>query len=392
MIDPDDFKDESGMISEIKATEQVSILGDRLPEIEDIFLTGTSSLSSIYEVLIESVVFSGLKITAEDKTPYISKFGQVKSDSLKQFEEGKKASISTPEGNYLPVYAYPKKWYDPEGAFWVAKTFSTKEAVPAPLSNTGTSRKIPLLWRTKVSANPEIIKIASEQPQHGKIVNLSEVLKQDANNQINLNRIGVSRIKIQPFKTLQPTPGNSLMSKLKRARISGDREQKVEIGNMKVLKHFNFADRIKLTSHIITNNTLPEAPVHANEFMMDFEYCIVYLDRPWFNTALFHYANMWYCLMLKEKYFSSGEKDESNAGLLKCIPTAMILIKDLKIKAAWTDSDKQHAQDSVGLGIFNLSGSTFSNNELTTPGIQIIGWMCEVLPKLPAMDDPNVSF
>ncbi|KLT63750.1 hypothetical protein [Pedobacter sp. BMA] len=392
MIDPEDFMDESGMISEIKATEQVSILGDRLPEIADIFLTGTTSLSSVYEVLIESAVFSGSKITAEDKTAYISKFGQVKSDSLQQFEYGKKASITTPEGSYLPVHAYPKKWYDPDGAFWVAKVFSTKEAAPNPPSNAGTGKAIPMVWRTRVLANPEIVKIAEEQPQRRKLTNLSAALRRNGGSQLNLERTIAPKLKSTLIKPLQFTRLNSTAFDLKKVALPADAEQKVEMKDMQVLKHFNFADRIKLTNHFLTNNPAPEVPVHADEFSMEFEYCIVYLDRPWFNTGLFHYANMWYCLMMKEKYFSSGEKDESNDGLLKCIPTAMILIKDLKIKASWTDSDKQQAQDSIGLGIFNLSGSTFSNNELATPGMQIIGWMCEVLPKLPAMDDPNVNF
>jgi hypothetical protein len=123
---------------------------------------------------------------------------------------------------------------------------------------------------------------------------------------------------------------------------------------------------------------------------MSFDYCFVNLERPWFDTSMFHYSNLWYCLSLPEDYFSTGGKDKANSGVLKSIPTAMILIKDLRIKAAWTEDDKTNAKNSIGLGIFNLNDSRFIDNELVTPGMQIIGWMCGILPKLPTMPDPNM--
>ncbi|MFT4024350.1 MAG: hypothetical protein QM664_11260 [Flavihumibacter sp.] len=77
---------------------------------------------------------------------------------------------------------------------------------------------------------------------------------------------------------------------------------------------------------------------------------------------------------------------------MKCIRGAMILIKNLRITAQWTDNDKKNAVNSIGLGIFNLNESHFSGNELITPGMQVIGWVCEVTPSLPAMPDPFIQF
>lgn len=392
MIDPDDFKDENDAISEIKATEQLSILGDRLPQIDTIFFTNTSKLSSVYEELIESAVFSGSKISVEDKTPYISKFSEVKNDTLQKFNEVKKASIATPEGDYLPVYGYPKKWYSPDSPFWVNKSFSATENVKQPPQQPANNleKPLPIVWRTKIMANPEILKAVETAPPNSTAT--AESIIVNAGNTSVMNKSNA--LKIGGLRFSQPLRmAREADPVLARAATFEPVEEKPKtaINNLSVLKRINFADRIKLTNHILQQDTAPVEPVHSNGFSMSFQYCIVYLDRPWFDTSLFHYANVWYSLSLGENYFSTGAKDQSNTGVLKCIPTAMILIKDLKITAAWTAEDKEMANNSVGLGIFNISGSTInSNNELVNPGMQIVGWVCDVLPRLPIMNDPNI--
>lgn len=399
MIDPEDFKDENDGISDIKATEQLSILGDRLPQIDNVFFANTSRLSNVYEELIESTVFSGIKINTEDKTPYINKFSEVRSQSIFKLNEGKKASITTPEGRYLPVYGFPKKWYDPESPFWVTKTFSAKEnGGPTPTKAPAKSLKpLPFVWRTKLMASPQIleaVQAVGEEKSSG--VAPKNIKIKSALNVRPINNPKFMR-KEKVTSTLdRATLFNTRLASIpviKKDGISSEAEgitAKAELKNFNILKRFNVADRVKLTGHMVNSDTAPVKPVQSNEFSMSFAYCIVYLDRPWFDTSMFHYTNLWYCLSLKEDYFSTGDKDETNSGVLKCIPSAMVLIKDLRIRAAWTADDKANAQNSIGLGIFNVNGSKFIDNELVTPGMQIIGWMCEVIPRLPTISDPNI--
>lgn len=409
MIDPNDFLDENDQISEIKATEQLSILSDRLPQIDSIFLANASRLSSVYEELIESAEFSGSNIDLEDKSSYINKFAEVKGESEFKFNEAKRASISTPEGDYLPVHGFPKKWFDPNSSFWVEKTFSAMDSAeqkpPVKQNPVATKKIIPLMWKTTLMTNPTILKA-------DLAVNLNRTFT------VNKNIRSITDAKAAVMKQATPKarrPRRSIKPKAPmaiRARAINDhrsqkvlfhprknttvkatliaKEAKTEWKNLQVLKHLDFADRVLLTSDIVKNNTAPEVQVRSDGFSMSFEYCIVHLDRQWFNTSMFHYSKIWYCLSLPENYFSTGTKDLENGGVLKSIPTAMILIKNLKIKASWTDDEKLTAKNSVGLGIFNLTDSTFVNNELVSPGMQIIGWMCEVLPKLPRMSDPNM--
>jgi hypothetical protein len=43
------------------------------------------------------------------------------------------------------------------------------------------------------------------------------------------------------------------------------------------------------------------------------------------------------------------------------------------------------------LGPFSLINSSFDKNELTAPGMQVIGWFCQVVPVLPPMADPAAT-
>jgi len=392
MIDPSDFKEGDDDINQIKATEQLSILGDRLPQIDDVFLPGTSRLSDSYDELIKSAVFTGIKINAEDKSDYIARFTEIKSESGFKLEEAKKASIQTPEGSYLPVYGYPKKWYDPKSAFWVNKTFSAKESDTAPPPVPPVRKPLNFGWRTKVVANTEHVE-ADTAPtafQHLSKLSTIEMLRSAKKEDSTPIRSAQLMRTLRPgsFFATAASPVVKEASEVKPLSPS----PVIELKSFNLLKNVNLAERVNLINAIVKNDTTAVAPVHSNEFSMSFDYCLVYLDRPWFNTSFFHYANMWFCLSLKENFFSSGTKDETNTGVLKCIPTAMILIKDLRISAAWTDDDKTNAANSIGLGFFNINKSEFINNELVTPGMQIIGWMCEVMPKIPAISDPSITF
>lgn len=391
VVDPDDFKGENEEISNIKAVEQLSILGDRLPEIEPIFFSSTNRLSSVYEELIESANYTGSNISAEDQTPYISKFGEVKSESLLKFKDGQKASINTPEDSYLPVYAYPKNWYDPNGFFWVRKSFSSKDEYKQPekiKSKRGIDRPIPLMWKSNLHVNPESLKILSKEPSIEKKVNLTAVLNAGVPHIAQKDHKKQELIKGNPFifnKKLKSFPG--IIQPAVGIKTETLKPQ-VQLQNLQVDRRLMVADRLKINNVMVNTGTSEGAPVKSNEFSMSFDYNIVYLERPWFSTSLFHYSKLWYCLSLDEGYFSNGLKDPDNSGVLKSIPTAMILIKDLRITAAWTNEDKQNAENSYGLGIFNTSNLKFNNNELIIPGMQIIGWICEVPPKIPAMGDP----
>jgi hypothetical protein len=171
---------------------------------------------------------------------------------------------------------------------------------------------------------------------------------------------------------------------------------KVPTINRQVYKAMNvavsFQQKVLLNRAVGRIDNSNTKDVNSNNFQIDFSYALVTLDRPWLSAEIIDSANLWYALMRKTGYYSSGDISEDNKGAFRAIPKAMIVIKDLSIKAQWTEEDKKAATSSIGLGCFNLANSTFKNsNELSAPGIMILGWVCEVLPKLPANDDTNFN-
>lgn len=404
MLDESDFQDPNEEINKIRATEQISILGDQIAPIAPRFIPGSSRISSTYEELIESATFTDSNLKVDDLTPYMSKFGEVKNEALSKFHDGQRASINTPSGSYLPVISNPDNWYDTKGTFWSRKTFNASDDRSSNESGQKKleKQKFPLVWKYNLKANPEILKEITEKDQ-----NASQRLKGvTTQGNFNVNKKLLRRggqLKIKPAIEKKPeTPPKVVLQHLKlkpflfdkgikeKSKTTENNTPNLAIKNLKVLSTLQVADRLKLSNAIAKTGEADVAPVHSDHFSMTFDYCIVHLDRPWLNKSLFHYSKLWYCLALNEGYFSTGMKDDTNEGKLNCIPSAMILVKDLKIRAAWTNEDKINARQSFGLGVFNIDNSKFVDNELRIDGIQIVGWICEVLPKLPAISDPNL--
>ncbi|RZN82245.1 MAG: hypothetical protein EVB11_09095 [Winogradskyella sp.] len=387
-IDFTDFLDSEGNISEAKANEELSIIGDRLPEINDLFFSNTSRLSSAYSLLIDTSEFN----TGLMEEGVLSNFAQMKSDAIAKLEFFENSSLKTPQGRYLSVLPSIKKWYDPEGSFWKEKTFSIEEKDKSKSTNGNeTPSKLKALnWRKNFITNPSVLKSATNHKTpkkqivyNAKIAHLKPAL-------LNLNLITNSTAKPQKKLTRLKLKANKKQGALalkKRNEVS--LITNVQWNNLSLLKHLSVSERLQFTGQIALADTADLKKFESDHFKMSFEYCIVNIDRPWLDRILFDVPEWWYCKSLEKGFFSNGKKDETNEGILKCYTTAMILIKDLEVSAAWSDEDKANAKDSIALGNFNISDSEFHGNTLKCKGIQIIGWMCNVLPELPLVSSPQ---
>jgi len=141
------------------------------------------------------------------------------------------------------------------------------------------------------------------------------------------------------------------------------------------------------------NNNAVTQPVNSSQFSVDFSYSLVRIERDWMYQPLIDKASIWYSLTNLAGDYSTGENSTNNQGLLRCIPKAMIVVKDLNISAQWSAADIQMAASSFGFGCFNISSSppiTSASQQLSAPGIQVIAWICEVLPQLPVNSDPGM--
>jgi hypothetical protein len=135
----------------------------------------------------------------------------------------------------------------------------------------------------------------------------------------------------------------------------------------------------------------------------------VSLDRPWMNPLIFG-SRAWRFYAggpMGGQELSSGADIEagiSPTGKMIAIPTAAILSKDVSIKGSFDNTivEEMHreidAEASVGIGPFAVAGQFAMTDDkktvkgsvaadvITAKDVQVIGWICQLLPKCP---DPN---
>jgi hypothetical protein len=128
--------------------------------------------------------------------------------------------------------------------------------------------------------------------------------------------------------------------------------------------------------------------VVADQFSIQVDICLVSLRRPWLSDALISLPG-WFVPGYDKGEFSDRANEED--GPFAVLPTACILIRNLKIKAQWSEQDEAAIQNAVNLGSFNLFGRSFDRNSatLTVPGMQSIAWVCEPMPLLPPENPPS---
>ena len=140
-------------------------------------------------------------------------------------------------------------------------------------------------------------------------------------------------------------------------------------------------------SSVVLN--LPAQPTSSMNFEISFKYCVASVARPWLSSDFLTAAN-WYVPGLQSGALAQGlyAKAAQRFGFL---PAKLLVVKELSIRAEWSEQDRTFAQNSASLGPFSLINSSFDKNELTAPGMQVIGWFCQVVPVLPPMADPAAT-
>ena len=141
------------------------------------------------------------------------------------------------------------------------------------------------------------------------------------------------------------------------------------------------------------------------------KYAIIDIERPWLNTVLLNLSN-WFEVGFKKHSISNGTINQKHplqdeAFWLPALPTQIVVIKELKIHTSNMKKTFDSLQSmtsggaSVGFGPFSIGGShTESEGEvkqtfhmegewLVVDGVQIIGWISQILAPSPQLDAPN---
>jgi 2-oxoglutarate dehydrogenase E2 component (dihydrolipoamide succinyltransferase) len=132
---------------------------------------------------------------------------------------------------------------------------------------------------------------------------------------------------------------------------------------------------------ILANTT--EAPVTSDEFHVHFEFCLVRFARPWWD-GVFLARSDWTLPGYDPGQISSGSASRPT-GAVTLMTVGMLVVRNLSIKANWSDRDKRAMSGSVSLGPFCIAGDDYdsASGSLRHEGMQAIAWLLQVPPKLP---------
>jgi len=408
MVSPDDFQF-NGSFNATVAQQQVSIMADTVPAISDVFEPDAfNKISDQYGQLVGdgenmtgTLEFCDANIDPSQTDQYLAYFGFLKKLAQQKFSQtGEEASILHPSSQVAVCNITPSTWYDPTSPIWQQKTF--KSATPA----TNSSPTAPVLnWKLGLNLQ--------KTPVTGTVYNT-------LNTHLNLLNIASATTPAETPSTDQPASTTHLMavrpmmlSTHLAQTVSALPSQPVHTDSIVarpiitqaqplILNKLNysalrttvpFSQMVNVNRVIGLNNNALTQPVNSSQFSIDFSYSLVRIEREWMYQPLIDKASLWYSLTNMAGDYSTGENSANNRGLLRCVPKAMIVVKDLNISAQWSAEDIQMAASSFGFGCFNISDSppiTSSSQQLSAPGVQVIAWICEVLPQLPVNSDPGM--
>lgn len=424
IINPDDYRDPiTNSFNQVLVSEEISEIVDHVPVIGEVFLPSLEQVSQQYQTLIESTRFNAAAISGEDKSDYLAAFGDIRNEALKALEDADRMSIESVGSTYFPANTIPNTWYDSESPIWSFKEFNAENIITEvpQTENEQPVKRVNFAWQKIAEAKlipnlgaeindidlshlrPNLKGIDFNTGPLKAIENLtitSEIpavkeekkwlfSKRPLINSSLLAKFNISNL-LTPTTVLERT---AVASELKKTRIFRNRFRSLTplIPDQKIKTSLSL--NRDFTNLIINDINLTETkPLDSQNFNMSFDYCVVQIQRPWLNTKMFNYSNLWYSIAAAADFFSSGVKGPENQGCFRAIPKAFIIIKNLKIKASWSANDLDDAKESAGLGFFNLMNSEMNiDNELINPSLQIIGWVCEATPKMPITNDPNLA-
>jgi hypothetical protein len=413
---PDEFKISPGdtALSNSKAIEVFSNLVDFVSPVveDDIVPLSLLSFDQQHQALVEA----SQPVTALGPQ-WVEVFNDIKTAA--------KLNLSTTrityEGglDYHASFATPRQWYDPaarEG--WSRCALSSREGPPPPAPSGPKLKTRPEVWNWRLSADQQVKeapgrRFVSRADRSAALHVLPIEVETGARSPaVEFWRRGAEARHLSGarLRGLTRALGEGTRSEAREAvftRRGGGRPWEVELHgagggvavegtgassepapqasspNLEISKIAFDADFLKYVAQ------LQEQPVASNSVDIAFEYLTVSIDRPWLAGTLLH-SDGWYMPGSRAGSLCSGEGEAAN-GLCPAIPIAFIAVRNLTLSGRWSEADRQILSRAAGFGPFYL-GSSYDETRasITCPGLQIVAWLCQVLPKLPPQSDPNL--
>jgi hypothetical protein len=332
---------------------------------------GTSAFSDLYhdQILLPSKPFIPPAVTdATQRQDYLDNFIQINADAKLRWENSKAASLEAGEiGNqYRPSTPSPATWWDKNAAVWTHQSFQITAAAPSTTQPT--------------KPNDQLLRMKIDDAKFSSMLNARVAAKAPAPA-----LSAKSGAMLRPAATMSRSPA-MFASKMSNVAVA-DREVMVDEMPIKAkpsvsykaqLATLPFKQRAAFQYEVAQD--APTQPVASTEVTISFDFCVVNVEREWLHDAFVN-NRYWYI-----PGQGKGELSANNGRGAPAIPEGFVAIKNLRIKAPWTEQDISNLSNSVQFGPFNFS-SNVVDGALCHDDIQIVAWKLRVLPDLP----PNAS-
>ena len=409
--------------SEAVALEKFSEIVNTIPLLDSQkYIPTGNKIEEFYEILVNGMLPS---LASNDNATF---FEMEKSLALKRMMN----TVGSMNGEGMPFrrsFPTPKNWYDKNlRSSWAVHTFNSGNVkqndnsnyfkLKSPLLNQNLSES---LWKISpdiVISNAilqrfsplEEVKTAVVEEPLPLILNFnafenSPVKSFNSNENLNFQKQqGNLKLTFLNASILKKINTESIVTELlpiERLNLPVEQPDISEIHSKLLSASINesllnsdyrkisMSERFSVNRFVFDNSTPIDTPTES--FSITFNYCYVQIDRPWIYSPLL-YQKRWYIPSFYAGELSTGFLDTTNVGLFPALPIAFIVISDLSISGTWSNTDVETINNSNSFGPFSLIDKTFNDNKtsLNCSGMQIVGWINQLMPKCPDFPDPSL--
>jgi hypothetical protein len=345
------------------ATEMLSSLIDAIPLVDAIYVDSGVTVEEMYEFVLGASAIP-LPAGPNGEVPP-NPVNTTLSNARRLFEQTLMASALHPALSYHPSYATPGNWADPVMAkSWTSISINSNQTTTKPdspfLRAGGLKHLREGIWKVP----PKLIKpLPGETPPIGirpRPDLISPIVNPGLVNPGLVNPGLIDRVRVRSA-TMQ--------------RINPDLIARIE-------------------PDLLASRPIDQA---TKDIQISFRCCRVNFNRPWLLKSLLEITG-WTLPGQAAGSLSNGTLTD-NGGTFPLLPIGFIAIRDLKIRANWGQVDRDIAakaaasENAIGFGPFALSGryaesgkgyqSSFDGVTITSPGLQILGWINLLMPYAP---------
>lgn len=386
-LTPDMFQLQGGMFDKGLVIEQFSMQANRLPHIEGTTIQTHSLLTA--DGYYGTILDQAAALPSAD----LGAFGAMKSAAQQSFRQAEQFYRTLGGGEYRPVLCTPPDWPMPSGAgAWTTREFKQTEKV-----TTGTPpppRKI-ANWQWRVAPMQLRVALANTRTLQ-ETITVKKPAPVTKAMPIALKPAMTAATAVRRRNLAVAFGGAAPAASVGMAGTIAMRRSPAALGASPAVSSAMLSvarsDVMSLQVKELANQSTPQA-VTSKSVSMKFDYCLVTGQRNWVSTP-FLLSKAWYVPGTKAGEFADGTSG-GDIHNLDVIPSAAIVVKNLSITADWSQEDRVAlgGNSMTSFGPFSLVGKTYDSvhGVLSNSGMQIVGWIFEVMPVMPPNSDPALK-